>query len=293
MLAREKPDVVHLHLYRATLYGRVAALLARVPVVITTEHSLLDGVLEGRPTTGAVRRLYRATEPLNTMTVAVSPDVADRLQRWGVPQRKLTVIPNGIDTAAWRESGAHRASARRELGLSDDVELIGGVGRLSATKRWDLLLRAVAPILSARRQVVLIGGGEEEASLRELAASLGVADWVRFLGTRLDVLPLLSALDVVASPSPQETFGLALLEALAAGRPIVYVHCPSLTAIGPLDGVRRSPGEEAPFREAVLAALRGPSEVAPPEDLNRYDIRTVAARVDDIYDTCLSQKESR
>jgi glycosyltransferase involved in cell wall biosynthesis len=119
---------------------------------------------------------------------------------------------------------------------------------------------------------------------------LYVDAWVRFLGARLDLVPMLSAFDIVASPSPQETFGLALLEAVAAGRPIVYVHCPSLNAIGPLRGVVCVSAEEAPLREAVLAAIREPRETPPSDALERYDIRAVVARIDATHlSQCLRQ----
>jgi hypothetical protein len=100
------------------------------------------------------------------------------------------------------------------------------------TKRWDLLLRAVAPILGPRRRLLLLGAGGEEAHLRKLAASLCVDAWVRFLGARLDLVLMLSAFDVVASPSPQETFGLALLEAVAAGRRLFTCTARRSTQLG-------------------------------------------------------------
>ena len=115
LMRRYRPDVVHVHLYRATLYGRVAAGLARVPVVVTTEHSLLEGELEGRRTTTAVRTLYTATERFNDATLAVSDAVAGRLSRWGVQPGKVRVVPNAVDLEAMRVDEAHRAAVRREL----------------------------------------------------------------------------------------------------------------------------------------------------------------------------------
>jgi len=290
LIARERPDVVHVHLYRATLYGRVAARLAGVPVVVTTEHSLLDGVIEGRPVTSAVRGLYRATEPLNTATVAVSQAVADRLVRWGVPDRKIHIVPNGLDLAELAEVGRHRERIRRELLLTDDTQVIGGIGRLTPTKRWDLLLRAVAPTLGPKRQLLLLGAGEDEGRLRDMAAVLHVGAWVRFLGAHINFHPMLSAFDLVASPSPQETFGLALLEAVAARIRVVYVASPALDAIGPMEGVVRVPEEEAALREAILGILREPPEVPPSPALQQFDVRLVAARIDALYQDCLSNK---
>ncbi|NUS50327.1 MAG: glycosyltransferase, partial [Nocardioidaceae bacterium] len=165
LLRRARPDVVHVHLYRATLYGRLAAWLARVPVVVTTEHSLLDGSIEGRPVTPAVRALYLATERFNHATVAVSDDVAQRLLDWGVRADRLHVVPNGVDFAVLQGSDADRARVRAELGVPPGAEVVGGLGRLHHSKSWDLLLRALAPDLGAGRRLVVIGDGDQAQPL--------------------------------------------------------------------------------------------------------------------------------
>ena len=94
-------DVVHCHLYRACVYGRIAARLAGVQAVVATEHSLLAETLEGRRITPGIRALYLATERLGRSTVAVSGAVADRLADWGVPADRTLVIPNGVDAARY------------------------------------------------------------------------------------------------------------------------------------------------------------------------------------------------
>jgi glycosyltransferase involved in cell wall biosynthesis len=270
------------------LYGRVAATMARFRVVVTTEHSLHDGDIEGRRATSAVRALYLATEPLSSATIAVSEEVARRLVAWGVPAAKVSTIPNGIDFSALAqghpdERAQHRARVRRGLGIPDDAQVVGGVGRLFPTKRWDLLIRAVAADLGPHLQILLVGAGEEESRLRHLAESLGVGPWVHLPGASPDVLPALAAMDVVASPAPQETFGLAVVEAAAAGLPVVYVHCPALEVLGSMPGVTRTVGQPQPLRDALLAALASPAR-PPRSALGRYDIRTTAQQVDDLYD---------
>jgi len=90
-------DVVHAHLYRSQIYGRIAAWLARTPVVLSTEHSIGETHLERRRMTRGVRRLYLATERLSNGTIAVSETVRDRLVAWGVRADRIIVIPNGVD----------------------------------------------------------------------------------------------------------------------------------------------------------------------------------------------------
>ncbi|EST38021.1 hypothetical protein N566_09735, partial [Streptomycetaceae bacterium MP113-05] len=95
-------DLVHTHLYRACVYGRMAARLAGVRYVVATEHSLGEAAIEGRPLTAGTRGLYLATERLGAATVAVSATVADRLRAWGVPAERIHVVPNGIDASRFR-----------------------------------------------------------------------------------------------------------------------------------------------------------------------------------------------
>lgn len=289
---QKRPDVVHLHLYRATLYGRLAAWLARVPVVVTTEHSLLDGFIEGRPTTRGVRALYVGTEPLNTATIAVSREVYARLVEWGVPEPKLHVVPNGIELAERQHAGHARETLRQELGWTGDTRVIAGIGRLAPEKRWDVLIEAAAPLLGPRRRLALVGAGAEELRLRDLTRSLEVDDFVTFLGARSDVNDLLAAVDVVASTSPQETFGLAVLEAVLAGCPVVYVRAPAVDEIGSLPGAIKVAGEVVAIRAGLQEALQLNSHVPITEALRVYDIRNVASQVDDLYAT-LHQKKGK
>lgn len=119
---------MHTHLYRACVYGRIAARMAGVRAVVATEHSLGDAVIEGRRLTRGVRTLYRATERLGTATVAVSDTVAARLRRWGVPEQRIHVVPNGIEAHRFAFDPAARALVRTRLGLPLDAFVVGGAG---------------------------------------------------------------------------------------------------------------------------------------------------------------------
>ena len=287
LIRRHRPDAVHVHLYRATLYGRIAARLAGVRTVITTEHSLLDGELEGRRTSILVKGLYMATEPLSRATIAVSDEVAGRLFRWGVPETKVHVIPNGIDmhtlSSASRPRAETRDAFRKGFDIGPDVKLVGGIGRLHSSKQWDLLLRALAADLNPDLQVMLVGAGDDQSRLRAEIARLEIDPWVHLTGAVSHIETALSAMDVVVSTSPQETFGLALVEAAVAGRPVVYVHSPGLDRVGAVPGVVKVTPQPSAIRAAVLEALREPRSPAP-SAFAQYDIASVARQVDRIYE---------
>ncbi|MFI1048782.1 glycosyltransferase [Streptomyces griseoruber] len=284
-------DLVHTHLYRACVYGRPAARLAGVRAVVATEHSLGGTQLEGRRLTAGVRALYLAGERLGRATVAVSPAVAGRLRAWGVANARIAVVPNGIDLARFRFDAAARDRARRQLGLPPDAYVVGGIGRLAAGKRFDIAVRALAR-LPADCRLLLVGGGPEEDALRRLAQEAGVADRVLLTGERPyvpdgtpgpDLPSLVCAMDVLVSPSPEETFGLAVVEALACGLPVRYASCPALDGLTAPGALRVTGGTEA-FVRALTEARAAP--VGPrtaPDAAHRYDIARSAGRLMDVY----------
>jgi glycosyltransferase involved in cell wall biosynthesis len=275
-------DVVHTHLYRACLYGRLAARLAGVRSVVATEHSLGDDHIEGRRISPGVRGLYLAGERLGRATIAVSAPVARRLAAWGVPAARIVEIPNGIEAAAYRFDPARRSALRSRLGIAPDAYVVGSVGRLVPEKRMDLMLRAVAgrPGVTA----LVVGEGPERASLTALAAELGVP--AVFTGESPDVPGLLSVLDLFVSASAAETFGLAVLEALAAGLPVLYADCPALDDMPgeSVPGAVRIPVEPDEAHRAIAGAVRAqPGRRTAPPILARFDMADIAARVEDVY----------
>lgn len=294
-------DLVHTHLYRACVYGRVAARLAGVRAVVATEHSLGASQMEGRRLSAGVRALYLASERLGRATVAVSPTVAERLKRWGVPGPRIEIVPNGIDLTRFRFDPALRERTRRRLGLPEGAYVVGGVGRLTAGKRFDVLVRVLAR-LPDDFWLLLVGGGPQESVLRRAAHQAGIADRVLLTGERpdggcpgADLPSLLTAMDVLASPSAEEAFGLAVVEAMAAGLPVLYVSCPAVEDLAPgaAHGARRVPGDTDSFVRALLDSRTGgsPSRAAPTA-VQHYCITRSAAQLMDVYAAAVSSTPS-
>ncbi|MFJ7332563.1 glycosyltransferase [Streptomyces sp. NPDC101110] len=300
LIRRGGYQLVHTHLYRACLYGRIAARLAGVRAVVATEHSLGDSQMEGRPLNAGVRALYLVGERFGRTTVAVSPTVAERLERWGVPGPRIEVVPNGIDVARFRYDPARRAETRRRLGLPDDAYVVGAVGRLAPGKRFGTLIRALAH-LPADCRLLLVGAGPEEDVLRRTARAAGVADRVLFTGERPyvpdgtpgpDLPSLTSAMDVLASPSPEEAFGLAVVEALAAGLPVLYASCPALQDLpaSAAPSARHVTGGPGAYARALADVRRqGPGPRTVPEAARHYCITRSAARLMDVYAAAVSR----
>ncbi|MFD6327206.1 glycosyltransferase [Streptomyces sp. NPDC058442] len=295
-------DLVHTHLYRACVYGRLAARLAGVRAVVATEHSLGDTQMEGRRLTAGVRALYLGSERLGSATVAVSPAVADRLRRWGVPAPRIEVVPNGIDLDRFRFAPERRAHTRRRLGLPEGAFVVGGVGRLAPGKRFDVLVHALAR-LPDDHWLLLVGGGPEEHLLRRTAGEAGVAGRVLFTGERPygpdgspgpDLPSLLSAMDLLASPSSEEAFGLAVVEALASGLPVLYTSCPAIEDAAPsAAAARRVPGGPEEYARAIAEVrAAGPGPRTVPEAARHYSITRSTARLMDVYAAAVSRSPS-
>ena len=160
IIAEGRYDVVHTHLFRTQIYARPAARLAGTPVVVTTEHSIGETHIERRKMTAGVRGLYLGSELFSDATIAVSDVVRERLVRWGVPAKKITVIPNGLETAALAFDPAVRERSRAQFGIGPDTYVIGALGRIDENKRVELTIEAAAPMLGERCKILVIGRGD-------------------------------------------------------------------------------------------------------------------------------------
>ncbi len=222
ILREMKPDVIHTHQVGPLWYLGRAAARSGIPV-IHTEH--IDNVAKAKGIWKKLkcRLLWRRAAKYADRFCCVSQDIADSAGRWGtVPSRKLAVVLNGIDTNVFAER-AESLTLRRSLGIPDDARVIGSVGRLNEVKRQDLLIRAVAALRSGLPNVrlLLIGDGPEKENLIVLSKELGLSEAVIFGGYQSQPQRFLQGMDIFAMSSRLEGLPLALLEAWAAGLPVV------------------------------------------------------------------------
>lgn len=241
-LRQRRADVVHTHNPQPLIYGAPAARLARA-VAIHTKHGMNPG---GR----GQRWLRRTAARLVHEFVAVSDTTAAQARaQHDVAPGKLHIIPNGIRLERYAPDAEARAEARVELGLGD-AWVVGTVGRLDAMKNQAMLVRAMAPILSSRVRLVIIGDGEGRPDIEAAIAGLPEPRWVVMAGRRMDVPRLIHAFDAFALSSKSEGLPLVVPEAMAAGLPIVA------TGVGGLPGVvdDQVTGLVVPVDEHSLAA---------------------------------------
>lgn len=217
LLQRERPDVVHTFLITAGIYGRMAAFMAGVPLVLAAEQN----VYQQKPKRHAL--LERALAARTYRVVACCDVVGQFYQRQvGVPPSKVTVVYNAVRFGA-RPRLEDRAPARVALGLPEDALVLGTLGRLTEQKGQRALLQAVAQLAKQHPNLLLFlaGVGPLREDLEAEAGQLGITDRVRFLGLRRDRENLYAALDIFVLPSRWEGLSLALVEAMGAGRAVV------------------------------------------------------------------------
>lgn len=213
--------VVHTHNPVANYYTCAAELTSwrRLPIV-NTRHNMGASNPDDRR-----EKLFRLSVARTAKVAMVSPQVSRRFIANGVvPARKAAVVMNGIPLDRYLLAGpASRAGARALLGIDANAIVVGTVGRQVAVKNHALLLAAAAPLCRAnpRLKLVLLGEGELRESLLRQADALGIADALLLPGERGDIPQVLPAFDVFAMPSRSEGHSIALLEAAAAGLPVV------------------------------------------------------------------------
>ena len=212
-----RPDVVHSHMVHANLMARVLRLVAPVPALVSTIHNIYEG---GR----ALMAGYRLTNGLVDHMTIVSEAAAERFVRDRiVPSSLLTVVPNGVDTEQIAAVPAEAGLAlRRSLGLDREVVWLA-VGRFEVAKDYPNMLHAWARVHARQPDTVLllVGKGSLQAETESLVRELGLESSVRFLGVRSDVPVVMRAADAFVMSSAWEGMPMVLLEAAAAGLPVV------------------------------------------------------------------------
>ncbi len=236
------PDLIHTDGFYGNLAGRVVGRLSGIPVLTTVGITLVpaEGTAHLEPSPALSRRVLRTVNVLTgrwwtAHFMAITEAVKATVERaYGVSGDRVSVVNRGIDLSHMVPGSAEEIRVLRlSLVAPDTWPLLLHVGRLAHQKGQEYLIRAMPRIRAAhpRAAVLLVGEGALEGAYRSLAKRLGVSDAVLFLGRRGDVLRLLQAADVFIFPSLYEGTGIALLEAMAMGKPIIASDAPALREV--------------------------------------------------------------
>ncbi len=251
-LCRQRQVAVwHAHDYKTNLFGLLVRRSIPDMKLVTTLHGWVLKTWK----TPLYYTLDKFTLRHFDAVIAVSQDLFVQAQQWHVKPERLSLIHNAIDTADFRRSMSP-AEARESLGMPTDAFVVGGLGRLSFEKGFDVLIRAVDDLIQQGRKVELWIGGEgtERTALEELARQLGhTGNTIRLLGHLPDPRVFLQALDAFVLSSRREGLPNVLLEAMALGVPVVSTRVAGVPAL--IDDQQHGLLVPIEDRTAIVAAV--------------------------------------
>ena len=297
-MKKEHVDIVHTHLSRANLWGRIAARLAGVPVIITTEHGL--NLWKNSIHITVNRILSEFTDQI----IAVS-DAGKRIriQRERIKPKKLVTIHNCVDLRLFDKASDFHNDVRQEFGIGLDEPIVGFVGRLLEVKGIRYLIESIVELKAAIPTVklLIVGDGPLKGSLEDYAQKLELTDQVIFAGYRSDIPQVLNAMNVFVLPSLREDLPLSLIEAMAMRKPVVATNVggnPEVVIDGET-GILVPPKDATALAKAIsrilldeqLALRMGLSGRQRVENLFSAD--AVVARIQLIYNRFISQKSGK
>ena len=294
-----RPAVVHTHILGLN-YAYPLMIRYRTPARVYTVHSLAEKDV-GRRTGPIVRALAFRYRVGRVVPVAIAEEVRVTIQRvYGYPDPPL--IPNGVPTDEYAPDPNKRAQWRQAHGIEPHATVLTHVGRFAPPKNHALLIEAFAQTRAdTPLYLLLVGGGELENAVREQVAALGLQGRVRFLGVRADVAGILRASDVFVLSSRVEGNLMSVMEAMAAGLPVVSTAVggvPELVRAG-VTGLLVPAGDACSLAEAIAQLGCDPARRAAMGNAarqtarERFDVRVMSLAYATLYQQLLCSSTSQ
>ena len=289
-------DVVHSHNWGTLLETTLARRLAGVPIHVHAERGMELAALQVNGFRGRMReRIGDWARRRANSVVCVAESLRDRLvARRAVKEDVIRVVPNGVDLAMDERPSVARKRIRKQLGITPDVKLIGSVGRLAPVKNFVMAVDAVAGLVRSGHDVhlVLVGAGPCRDELAARVRELGVEDKCHLVGQQSDVASWLAAMDIYINTSLFEGMSQSILEAMAAGLPMVVTEVGDngLLVRGDEPCGRVVPSEETALLGSALqdtieneAERRKFAENARTKHARRYSLDTMVRTYEELY----------
>lgn len=288
-----EPAIVHTFLLTGSLYGRFAAMMAQVPIVIGTEVNIYQNK---RPTHTLIEKwLMRRTDAVVASAASVREFYIDQVK---ADPSRVEVIYNAVDWSQLQTTMS-REEFRASVGVPLDVPVAGIIARLTQQKAHTVLFDAIAHDRGlANLHLIVVGDGELRASLTARAETLRIQDRVHFLGARRDLGNILASIDLFAMPSYWEGLPLSMVLAMGAGLPVVASRVAGIPEVvnDGVSGLLVTPGDTAELTSAlnrivhddtlrVLLGQEARAFVRP-----RFGVDGYVASVSALYDRLLAEK---
>lgn len=310
---KHKADIIHVGLF-PNRTGLLGAALARRPAVTTLPRTY-DWTSDDDRSVGAAGRSWKSRLMFNAQValakrvsrrfVAISDAVrVSAAKQLGIPDERMTIIHRAVVAEEFAPPTDHETrNLKGELGIDDAYPVMVNVARLVPVKGHKELLSAMPAILRAlpKAKLIFAGDGPERSALAEQAQQLGIADSVLFIGNRDDVPAVLNVADIFVFGSFFEGFGTAVVEAMAAGLPVVAFRLPSLEEIveDGLSGMLIDDRDEARFAEVVVQLASDPERIqamgSRGQEITRekFDIRRTIRELETLYEKVLLNTRTR
>ncbi|MEK6732736.1 MAG: glycosyltransferase family 4 protein [Candidatus Omnitrophota bacterium] len=251
MLKDERPDILETHMTWSRILGCAASLISwRKKIVSFEQGDIYNNNWK-----------YRIANFLASFFIDVMITNSNAMKNWiiknyGITDKKIIVMYNSILTDFFKPKGDYN-NIRKALGLSEDEIIIGSVGTLGKgiNKGMNYCIEAMTYLVQKYKNIrlIIVGDGELKGELEKMASNLGLGKIVKFLGSRRDIDLILNALDIVVFASPFEPCGIALIEAMSTGKPVVGSASGGIKEIiqDGITGLLFTLGDAKSFAEAI------------------------------------------
>jgi len=302
IIRKERPHIIHSHTAKAGFQGRILGKLAGVPILVHTMHGHSFRGYKTFYGSAMYKWVERILTRMCDYVVTVSEDVKQGIVENRVaPPEKIRVVPLGFDFSFLDDPASSSSQLKEELGLPHETILLGAVSRLVPIKNLSMFIQAGKIIVKKRKDVrlVIVGDGETRRSLEETARKEGMEAHVFFLGFRRDLSRIYAGLDMLINCSHNEGTAVSLIEAMAAGVPVIATHVGGsgdLLGNGKY-GLLVAPENTADLAEKIGRFLDHPEEAetcskrALEHVRKRYALDRLIRDIDQLYEELLDGKK--
>ncbi len=293
LMLREKPTIVHTHTSKAGILGRLAARVTAVPCIVHTFHGHVFYGHFGPLTTKFFLVIERVFASFTKRMIALTDGEKNDYLKFEICEKdKIVTIHSGVNIERFLKAKVKKEEKKKTLGVNPNHPVVGTVG-------WLLPIKGPKPLLNAMKRIwqdhtdvelVFVGKGELEESLKKDAMNMGVSEKVKFLGWRDDIHEIIPIFDVFVLPSLNEGMGRVLVEAMASGRPIVASRAGGIPdlVIHEQTGLLVSPADESGLADAIHRILQDPEKAKimgqkGKARSKRFSVESMVAKIDALY----------